>query len=109
VTDAVLILSTCGSREEADRIARALVEERLAACVQVSAIESWYRWQGKTEHAPEQRLHIKTIAALAETVTARIAALHSYDVPEIIVVPITGGSADYLAWITDSVSTGNAP
>lgn len=108
MTDAILILSTCGSREEADRIALALIEERLAACVQISAIESWYRWQGKIEHAPEQRLHIKTMAAWAEAVTARITALHSYEVPEIVVMPITGGSADYLAWIADAVGGDSA-
>jgi len=106
VTEAVLILSTCGSREEADRIAQALVAEGLAACLQVSAIESWYRWQGRIEHAPEQRLHIKTAAALADKAMARIAALHSYEVPEMVVVPITGGSADYLAWIAASVVPG---
>ena len=103
MTDAVLILSTCGSREEAERIARALIDERLAACVQISAMESWYRWRGETEHAPEQRLHIKTTATLAETVTARVAALHSYEIPEIVTLPISGGSPDYLAWIADSV------
>jgi periplasmic divalent cation tolerance protein len=99
---AVLILCTAGSKQEAETIARTLVEERLAACVQISAIESWYRWQGAIEHAPEQRLHIKTSAALSGAVEARITALHSYDLPEIVTLPI-GGSADYLAWIAENV------
>ena len=103
MTDAVLILCTTANAEEAAAIARALVEERLAACVQVSAIESWYRWQDKVEHAPEQRLHIKTRADLAAPVEARIKALHGYDLPEIVILPI-GGSADYLAWIGDSTA-----
>jgi periplasmic divalent cation tolerance protein len=99
----VLVLCTAVTSEEARTIARALVEERLAACVQISAIESWYRWQGKVEQAPEQRLHIKTSADLASQVEARIKALHSYDLPEIVTLPI-GGSADYLAWIAQSVA-----
>jgi periplasmic divalent cation tolerance protein len=102
MSDAVLILCTAATAHEAQTIARALVEERLAACVQISGIESWYRWQGAIEHAPEQRLHIKTMAALAPAVEARIKALHSYDLPEIVTLPI-GGSADYLAWIAESV------
>ena len=103
MTEAVLILCTAGSRDEAETIARTLITERLAACVQISDIHSWYRWQGKIEHAPEQRLHIKTEAALAAQVEARITALHSYELPEIVTLPI-GGSADYLAWIAQSVS-----
>jgi periplasmic divalent cation tolerance protein len=99
---AVLILCTAGTAQEAQTIACALVEERLAACVQLSAIESWYRWQGAIEHAPEWRLHIKTSAALAAKVEARIGQLHSYDLPEIVILPISG-SPDYLAWIAANV------
>ena len=79
------------------------MREELAACVQLAPIESWYRWQGKIERGPETLLHIKTMAHLADEVEQRIRALHSYDVPEVVVVPITGGSADYLEWIAKSV------
>ena len=80
-----------------------MVGEKLAACVQLAPIESWYRWQGAVEKAAEVRLEIKTTAALAQAVEQRIRALHSYDVPEIVTVAVTGGSADYLAWVEASV------
>ncbi len=102
MSDAVLILCTAGTAPEAETIARTLVEERLAACVQISGIERWYRWQGAIEHAPEHRLHIKTTAAHSSQAEARIKALHSYDLPEIVTLPI-GGSAEYLGWIAESV------
>lgn len=103
----VLILSTASTHDEASRIAEALVAESLAACVQLSPIESWYRWEGRIEHQPETRLHIKTISALVEQVESRIRALHSYDVPEIVIIPIGGGSADYLGWIDTAVGAGS--
>ena len=99
---AVLILTTIGSREEGARIAEALVTERLAACVQLAPIESWYRWEDKVEQAVEHRLHVKTSVALAERAEARIAALHSYRLPEIVRLSIDGSGA-YLKWIVDSV------
>ena len=104
--NAVLILTTASTHDEASRIAEALVAERLAACVQLSPIESWYRWEGKVEHAPETRLHIKTTADRADQVRDRIRALHSYDVPEIVILPIGAGSADYLDWLVQAVRTG---
>ncbi|MBW8744431.1 MAG: divalent-cation tolerance protein CutA [Sphingomonas sp.] len=100
---AILILSTAATRDEAARIAEALVADRLAACVQLSPIESWYRWQGEVEHAPETRLHIKTMAHLADAATQRLKALHSYAMPEVVVTALESGSADYLAWIEASV------
>ena len=100
---AVLILSTASTHDEASRIAEALVTEGLAACVQLSPIESWYRWDGRIEHQPETRLHIKTMAHLADRVEQRIAALHSYAVPEVVILPITGGSADYIGWIAEVI------
>jgi periplasmic divalent cation tolerance protein len=99
----VVILSTASSHEEASRIAEALVAGRLAACVQLSPIESWYCWQGKIEHAPETRLQIKTMAHLVAEVEQRVRALHSYEVPEILVIPVIGGGADYLGWIAESI------
>lgn len=101
---AVLILSTAPTRDEAGRIAKTLVDEKLAASVQLSPIESWYRWEGKTEHAAETRLHIKTTAERARQVEERVRALHSYAVPEIVILPITGGAAAYLDWLTQTVA-----
>jgi len=100
---AVLILSTAATHDEAARIAQELVAEQLAACVQLSPIESWYRWQGKVEHGPETRLHIKTMAHLADAVMQRLTALNSYEVPEAIVIAVENGSKDYLDWIEASV------
>jgi periplasmic divalent cation tolerance protein len=101
---AVLILSTAPTREEATRIAEVLVAEKLAACVQLSAIDSWYRWEGKVEQAGEIRLQVKTTEALADRVEQRIAALHSYAVPELIRVAVSGGSAAYLDWLKTSTA-----
>ena len=99
-----LVLSTAGSREEAGSIARALVEERLAACVNViGPIESTYRWQGKVENTAEFLLLAKTLAAKTDSLIRRIRELHSYDVPEAIQISVEGGNADYLRWIADSV------
>jgi periplasmic divalent cation tolerance protein len=94
---------TTSSPEEGRKIADALVEERLAACVNVvDNIHSTYRWQGKVEKADESLLVIKTRKDLAESVIARVRQLHSYSVPEIIFLPIIGGSPDYLTWIRES-------
>lgn len=100
---AVLILSTAPNRDEASAIAESLVAERLAACVQLSPIESWYRWEGKVERANEVRLHIKTSGSLADEVERRIAEMHSYSVPELVRIPIQGGAESYLMWIEGSV------
>ena len=103
MTEHVIILSTAPTRTEAEAIARALVEEGLAACVQMRAIDSVYRWEGSVEQAAEVALQIKTRAARANEVSARIATLHSYDVPEIVVIPVVGGSPAYLGWIDEAV------
>jgi periplasmic divalent cation tolerance protein len=96
----VVVLSTAGSREEAERIAAALVDERLAACVNVVVpVTSIYRWRGAVERAEEVLLVVKTRRTLVARVTARIRALHSYELPEAIALTIEGGSAAYLAWI----------
>jgi periplasmic divalent cation tolerance protein len=104
MTDKRLVFTTCGSAEEAQRIAHELVERRLAACVNiVSQIESVYRWQGETEATTEWLLLIKTTAAAFERVRDALRELHSYEVPECIEVRIEDGSAAYLDWIADSV------
>lgn len=98
-TEHVEIQVTCGSAEEADRIADALVDRRLAACVQQLPIRSTYRWDGAVQHDDEILLLVKTRAARFDAVAAAVRELHSYDVPAITAVPIVRGSDDYLAWI----------
>lgn len=103
--ECVQVLTTAGSEAEAEAIAAALVERRLAACVQVSGpIRSRYRWQGELERAEEWQCLIKTTAARYPDLEAAIRDLHSYDEPEIIATPIAAASPGYLAWIADSVS-----
>ncbi len=103
MTECVVITTSVAARDEAQRIAGALIGERLAACVQVMPIESHYRWEGAIEQASELLLVIKTSAARAPAVQARILALHSYDVPELLVTPVVGGAAAYLDWIAEQV------
>ena len=99
-----LVLTTAGSEEEARKIARALVERRLAACVNiVPQVQSVYRWQETVEEAVEWLLVIKTTAAALARVQEAIAELHSYELPECICVGIEDGSAGYLNWIEESV------
>jgi len=96
------VVTTAASADEARRIATALVEERLAACVQiVGPIESIYRWQGKVETAAELQCWIKTRRQHYALLEAAIRRLHSYEVPEILAVPIVAGSEAYLKWLTD--------
>jgi periplasmic divalent cation tolerance protein len=100
MTNARIILTTAGSQEEAARIAHALVERRLAACVNiVPRIESVYRWQGKVELATEWLLVIKTQAELFESVRDAVKKLHSYDLPECVMLEVSAGSQEYLDWI----------
>jgi periplasmic divalent cation tolerance protein len=100
MTDTILILVTAGSETEAETIAKTLVEERLAACVNLlSPIRSIYRWEGKIADDREWLLVIKTQAARFAAVEARVTALHSYQVPEVIALPIQAGTAAYLRWV----------
>jgi periplasmic divalent cation tolerance protein len=101
MTDALIVFSTCADEAEAARIANALVEGRLAACVNVfPAVQSIYRWQGAIEQAREILLAIKTTRERFEAVRETISALHSYDTPEIVAVPVVVGSEKYLTWLT---------
>lgn len=100
MTPAIVVLVTVGSEREAETIATALLEERLAACVNVtSPVRSLYRWEGRIADDREWQLIIKTQARLFEALATRVRALHSYDVPEIIALPVLAGTADYLDWI----------
>lgn len=101
--DCVSVACATGSRDEAVTIARTLVEERLAACAQMFAIHSIYRWEGAIRSGDEWALNIKTRAAAAPLVVERIRALHSYALPEVAVTPIIDGSPDYLKWVAASV------
>ncbi len=104
MTDKRVVLTTCGSQEEGRQIARALIERRLAACVNiVSHIESVYQWEGKIETANEWLLVIKTSAGTVGSLRDAVHELHSYNVPEFLVLAIEDGSAAYLDWIGESV------
>jgi periplasmic divalent cation tolerance protein len=100
----ILVLCACGSEGEAEEIAAQLVSQHLAACVNISApVRSIYRWQGKVESAQEWLLTIKTSAASFQDLSAAIQALHSYELPEIVALPITDAFMPYLNWISNSV------
>jgi len=104
MTDKRIVLTTAGSQQEAQKIAEALVEQRLAACVNIiSGIHSVYRWQAKVEQADEWLLLIKTTESASAPVRDAITKLHSYEVPECIVLSIEDGTPAYLDWIGDSV------
>ena len=99
-----VVSTTVESREEAETLAHLLVEERLAACVQVMPIASVYRWKGKVESASEHLLLAKTHTDKASALVSRIQEVHSYDVPEVVVTPIVDGSPDYLKWVSEQVT-----
>ena len=102
MSDAVVVFCTCGSEAEAVRLANATVEARLAACVNVlPALRSIYRWEENIENAEEVLLIVKTTPDRFSALRDHITALHSYDTPEIIALPVTDGSDRYLAWLRD--------
>lgn len=104
MTDKRLVLTTCDSLEQARTIAHALVEQHLAACVNiVPQIESVYRWQGEIETATEWLLVIKTTLEVFDRLRAALSKLHSYELPECIEIAIEDGSPAYLDWIGESV------
>lgn len=97
-SDPVLVLSTAPV-EDAKRIAKILVESRLAACVNVTAVQSFYRWEGQFCEDNELLMLIKTVSGRVDPLIARIRELHPYELPEMIVIPITGGNPPYLDWL----------
>ncbi len=105
MSERVVALSTVGSAEDAERIARALVERRLAACVNVvSGVASFYRWKGEVCRDEEGLLVVKTRAEKLDALREAFVALHPYELPELVALPIEAGHAPYLAWLDESVS-----
>jgi periplasmic divalent cation tolerance protein len=99
----VIVLTTLPAEGEAEKFASQLVQERLAACVNIlPPMRSVYRWKNAVEHADERQIVIKTTKARLTALEARIRTLHPYDVPEFVVLPIDSGSADYLSWLSDN-------
>jgi len=108
MTDKVVVMVTVASKKESRKIARHLVESKLAACVNITApIESIYAWKGKISSDKEFQLFIKSTRALFPEIKAAISSLHSYHTPEIICLPVIEGSRNYLQWIDDSVKAAN--
>ena len=103
--DAIVVLMTAANGEEAARLADLLIGAHLAACVQIlPEIESVYRWQGKIERQAETLLLAKTTRSRFEELERQVRALHSYETPEIVALPIVAGSAPYLEWLSKSVN-----
>ena len=104
MTDNVVIMVTASSRRECRKIARRLIDEKLAACVNITQpVQSMYRWEGKVEQSKEFLMLIKTRRDVFPQVMTEISLVHSYHTPEIICLPIIDGSPNYLQWISDSV------
>ena len=104
-TDVRTILLTAPDAETAERLGRVLVEERLAACANVvPGVVSVFRWEGAVQREAEALVIVKTVAARVEEVRARVVELHPYDVPEVLVLPVLGGHAPYLAWVAEEVA-----
>jgi periplasmic divalent cation tolerance protein len=105
MSEELIVFVTVAARADGERIAEAVVGEQLAACVNiVGPIRSIYRWQGETCRDDEHLLLIKTTRARYAALETRLKALHGYDVPEVVAVPIERGSAEYLEWLRASVS-----
>jgi periplasmic divalent cation tolerance protein len=103
----VLVLTTAPDNDRAETWARLLVEERLAACVNIHGpMISFYRWKGRVERDEERQIVIKTIRERVPELQARLLALHSYELPEFVVLEITGGSDAYLKWVADQAAGG---
>ena len=101
-----VVLVTCATLEESRKIARAMVERHLAACVNIvtHAVESFYMWEGKLENESEYLLILKTGEERVDELKTAVLAMHSYDTPEFVVLPIVAGTEEYLNWVGESVS-----
>jgi len=109
MTDKVLVFTTCGESSEAERLARHLVEQKLAACVNVlPEVKSFYHWKGSVENDPELLLIIKTSRGLVDSIRKEIEKLHSYDLPELIAAPIIDAAPNYLTWMEQGLRSGGS-
>lgn len=105
MTEKILVFSNCGSEEEARRVARALVEARVAACVNiVPGIQSIYHWQGAIQEDSEWMLVIKSTRSLFDSLAAELRKIHSYQVPEVLAIPVIAGDQNYLDWMDREIS-----
>jgi periplasmic divalent cation tolerance protein len=105
MTEKILVLSNCGSEEEARRVARALVEARVAACVNiVPGIQSVYHWQGAIQEDSEWMLVIKSTRSMFDSLSAELRKIHSYQVPEVLAIPIIAGDQNYLDWMDREIA-----
>lgn len=105
VTEAIVVFLTAADSEEADRLAELLISQRLAACVQIlPEMKSVYRWQGQIERQKEVLVIAKTTQTKFAVLEREVRAIHSYETPEIVALPLTAGSADYLKWLRSSVN-----
>ena len=105
MTDKIVVLSTCATEEDAERLARALVEQRLAACVSVvPGVRSFYHWKGEIESSVEFLLIVKSSRELFPALSAEMEKLHAYEVPELLALPVVAGSENYLSWLQSNLS-----
>ena len=100
----IVVLITASNDDEASMLARTLVEERLIACANLFPVNSVYRWKGDIYEEVEVTMVCKSVEANLDKIIARVKELHSYEVPEIVALPLTGGSKDYLDWLVDSTT-----
>jgi len=109
MTDKIVVLSTCGSEDEAERLARSVVAQHLAACVNViPRVRSYYRWNGAIESAGEYLLVIKSSRDRMPALLASLEKEHSYEVPEVLALPVVDGAANYLNWLQASLESETA-
>jgi periplasmic divalent cation tolerance protein len=109
MTDKIIVVSTCASEEEAERLARILVGERLAACVNViPRVRSFYHWKGALESGDECLLLIKSSRELFASLKSAIEKVHSYEIPELVALPIVEGAENYLEWISANLRSREA-
>ena len=101
--DLLMVYTTVTNSEDAQMLARSAVERHLAACVQIEAIQSVYRWKGKVQSEPEQRILFKTTKTLYQQLESMIAELHPYELPAIFATPVVAASTAYAAWVREAV------
>ena len=107
MTDKIVVLTTCGSAEEGETLARKLIDGRLAACVNlIPQIRSFYRWQGKTVDATEWLLVVKSSRDKFDALRQVLEGAHSYELPEVLALPVVDGSPNYLAWLDNELTAG---